>query len=123
LRFSTNAGSTGSATWIGHRGADQLLRTRPPDALLHVDVKKLGNVPDGGELRYVCRRQGAQSMFATKACTGITTPTATPRSQGVRAHRAPRVEHRHSVGRSAVADQLVAGLAGVVGPCPRFAVT
>jgi hypothetical protein len=31
-----------------------------PGGLLHVDVKKLGNIPTGGGWRYVGRRQGAQ---------------------------------------------------------------
>ena len=39
-----------------HRGTDPPLRTRrSPGALLHVDVKKLGNIPDGGGWRYVGR--------------------------------------------------------------------
>ena len=29
-----------------------------PGDLIHVDVKKLGNVPDGGGWRYVGRQQG-----------------------------------------------------------------
>jgi transposase InsO family protein len=36
-----------------------------PGALLHVDVKKLGNVPDGGGWRYVGRRQGNRHRAAT----------------------------------------------------------
>ena len=32
-----------------------------PGALLHVDVKKLGNVPDGGGWRYLGRKQGNQN--------------------------------------------------------------
>jgi transposase InsO family protein len=36
-----------------------------PGALLHVDVKKLGNVPDGGGWRYVGRRQGDRNRAAT----------------------------------------------------------
>jgi transposase InsO family protein len=41
-----------------------------PGDLLHVDVKKLGNVPDGGGWRYVGRSQGEQNRIATKARTG-----------------------------------------------------
>ena len=37
---------------------------RPGD-LLHVDVKKLGNVPDGGGWRYVGRTQGGKNRAAT----------------------------------------------------------
>ena len=36
-----------------------------PGALLHVDVKKLGNVPDGGGWRYVGRQQGRRNRAAT----------------------------------------------------------
>jgi transposase InsO family protein len=36
-----------------------------PGALLHVDVKKLGNVPDGGGWRYVGRAQGRRHRSAT----------------------------------------------------------
>ena len=42
---------------------------RPGD-LLHVDVKKLGRVPDGGGWRYVGRRQGGKNRAATVARTG-----------------------------------------------------
>jgi transposase InsO family protein len=37
-----------------------------PGSLLHVDVKKLGNVPDGGGWRYVGRQQGKKNRSATK---------------------------------------------------------
>ena len=43
---------------------------RPGD-LLHVDVKKLGKVPDGGGWRYVGRAQGHQHRAATAARTGV----------------------------------------------------
>ncbi len=36
-----------------------------PGALLHVDVKKLGNIPDGGGWRYVGRIQGERNRAAT----------------------------------------------------------
>ena len=36
-----------------------------PGDLLHVDVKKLGNIPDGGGWRYVGRRQGNRHRAAT----------------------------------------------------------
>lgn len=42
---------------------------RPGD-LLHVDVKKLGNVPDGGGWRFVGKQQGKRHRIATKARTG-----------------------------------------------------
>src|SRR5688500_2000761 len=36
-----------------------------PGALLHVDVKKLGNIPDGGGWRYVGRQQGGRNRAST----------------------------------------------------------
>jgi transposase InsO family protein len=36
-----------------------------PGSLLHVDVKKLGNIPDGGGWRYVGRAQGEKNRAAT----------------------------------------------------------
>jgi transposase InsO family protein len=36
-----------------------------PGSLLHVDVKKLGNIPDGGGWRYVGRAQGNRNRAAT----------------------------------------------------------
>jgi transposase InsO family protein len=36
-----------------------------PGALLHVDVKKLGNIPDGGGWRFVGRQQGQSNRRAT----------------------------------------------------------
>jgi transposase InsO family protein len=41
-----------------------------PGSLLHVDVKKLGNVPDGGGWRYLGRQQGLKHRAATAARTG-----------------------------------------------------
>ncbi len=36
-----------------------------PGAMIHVDVKKLGNIPDGGGWRYVGRQTGKQNRAAT----------------------------------------------------------
>jgi transposase InsO family protein len=36
-----------------------------PGAMLHVDVKKLGNIPDGGGWRYVGRAQGLRNRAST----------------------------------------------------------
>jgi transposase InsO family protein len=41
-----------------------------PGDLIHVDVKKLGRVPDGGGWRYVGRDQGLRNRAATAARTG-----------------------------------------------------
>jgi transposase InsO family protein len=46
-----------------------------PGDLIHVDVKKLGRVPDGGGWRYVGRQQGERNRSATIVRTG------TPRSR------------------------------------------
>jgi transposase InsO family protein len=43
---------------------------RPGD-LIHVDVKKLGRVPDGGGWRYVGRQQGSRNRSATVERTGV----------------------------------------------------
>jgi transposase-like protein len=52
-----------------------------PGDLIHVDVKKLGKVPDGGGWRYVGKQQGEKNRSATVARTG------TPRSK----HRDPLI--------------------------------
>ena len=36
-----------------------------PGAMIHVDVKKLGNIPDGGGWRYVGRQQGGRNRAGT----------------------------------------------------------
>ena len=41
-----------------------------PGDMLHMDVKKLGRVPDGGGWRYVGREQGERNRSATAARTG-----------------------------------------------------
>jgi transposase InsO family protein len=41
-----------------------------PGSLVHADVKKLGNVPDGGGWRYVGRAQGRRNQAATARRTG-----------------------------------------------------
>jgi len=41
-----------------------------PGDMIHVDVKKLGRVPDGGGWRYVGRQQGERNRSATVARTG-----------------------------------------------------
>jgi transposase InsO family protein len=45
-----------------------------PGSLIHVDVTKFGNIPDGGGWRYVGKHQGDRNRAATVARTG------TPRS-------------------------------------------
>jgi transposase InsO family protein len=42
-----------------------------PGDMIHVDVKKLGNIPDGGGWRFLGRPHGAKSRIATKARTGV----------------------------------------------------
>jgi transposase InsO family protein len=41
-----------------------------PGALIHVDVTKFGNIPDGGGWRYVGRKQGYRNSTATSRRTG-----------------------------------------------------
>lgn len=40
-----------------------------PGAMIHVDVKKLGNIPDGGGWRFVGRTQGNRNRRASDAMT------------------------------------------------------
>ncbi|MGW3858036.1 IS481 family transposase [Micromonospora arida] len=49
-----------------------------PGAMLHVDVKKLGNIPDGGGRRYLGRAEGSKNRNAT---------TGKPRSK----HHNPKI--------------------------------
>lgn len=57
-----------------------------PGAMLHVDVKKFGNIPDGGGWRFVGRAQGARNRAATP-------------NKPKNAHRNPKMGHAfvHSV--------------------------
>ena len=43
-----------------------------PGSLIHVDVKKLGNVPDGGGWRYLGRFEGGRNKSSTALRTGRT---------------------------------------------------
>jgi hypothetical protein len=49
-----------------------------PGALLHVDVKKLGSIPDGGGWRYVGRQQAGRTGQPLRA--GRATASTTRRS-------------------------------------------
>lgn len=42
-----------------------------PGSLVHVDVKKLGNIPDGGGWRYVGRRQGEKRLFTNEGVVEV----------------------------------------------------
>ncbi|MBC6458270.1 helix-turn-helix domain-containing protein [Actinomadura sp. HBU206391] len=50
-----------------------------PGAMLHVDVKKFGNIPDGGGWRYVGRAQGERNREATARRTGARNTRYEPR--------------------------------------------
>jgi transposase InsO family protein len=50
-----------------------------PGAMIHVDVKKLGNIPDGGGWRFTGRHQGYQNRIATKKRTGKTNAYRQPK--------------------------------------------
>lgn len=50
-----------------------------PGAMLHVDVKKLGNIPDGGGWRFVGRVQGERNREATARRTGARNTRYEPR--------------------------------------------
>jgi transposase InsO family protein len=49
-----------------------------PGAMLHVDVTKYGNIPDGGGWRYLGRAQGRRHREATAARTGARSTTYEP---------------------------------------------
>ena len=49
-----------------------------PGDLIHVDVKKLGKIPDGGGWRYLGRQQGEKNRAATAARTGSTQQVPRP---------------------------------------------
>ncbi len=57
-----------------------------PGAMIHVDVKKVGNVPDGGGWRYVGRQQGNKNRAATPG-QARQQPAPPEDGNGVRAHR------------------------------------
>jgi hypothetical protein len=61
----------------GHRRTRPTLRTHPTGELIHVDVKKLGNIPDGGGWRYLGRQQGDRNRQATRDRTQGS-PTCSP---------------------------------------------
>jgi transposase InsO family protein len=50
-----------------------------PGAMLHVDVKKYGNIPDGGGWRFVGRRRGDRNREATARRTGARNAKWEPR--------------------------------------------
>ncbi|WP_405094185.1 IS481 family transposase [Micromonospora sp. NBC_01392] len=50
-----------------------------PGAMLHIDVKKLGQIPDGGGWRYVGRAQGKHNRQATARRTGARNHHRDPR--------------------------------------------
>jgi len=69
-----------------------------PGDLLHVDVKKLGNIPDGRGWRYVGRTQGNRHRAAT--------PDKTRNAQGT---RTPRACHRRAGSSSATLARSAIG--------------
>lgn len=44
-----------------------------PGSMIHVDVTKFGNIPDGGGHRFVGRQQGDKNVIATAKRTGLRT--------------------------------------------------
>jgi transposase InsO family protein len=50
-----------------------------PGSLIHVDVTKFGNIPDGGGHRFVGRQQGDKNRAATANRTGARSKTYEPR--------------------------------------------
>ncbi|GMA23446.1 hypothetical protein GCM10025864_12050 [Luteimicrobium album] len=58
--------------WIDRVTGEPLRRYEHdhPGSLIHVDVTKFGNIPDGGGHRYVGRQQGDRNRIATTERTG-----------------------------------------------------
>jgi transposase InsO family protein len=52
-----------------HRGPIRRYERETPGSLVHVDVKKLGNIPDGGGWRFVGKKQGDRNKASTAAMT------------------------------------------------------
>lgn len=50
-----------------------------PGSLLHQDVKKLGNIPDGGGWRFLGRQAGDQNRIATRNRTGVSNAYRKPK--------------------------------------------
>ena len=77
--------------------------TSTPARLVHVDVKKLGNVPDGGGWRYVGRAQGKRNKTAAAHRTGQREPDLPPPAErhGLHPHRPRRPLPRRLRPRSA----------------------
>lgn len=61
------AGRLHRLSYMGRATGEPLRRYEHPHpgSLVHVDMKKLGNIPDGGGWRYVGRRQGDRNRAAT----------------------------------------------------------
>ncbi len=86
-RYWSGAGSAGSPT-IDRVTGEPVRRYEHdhPGSLVHVDVKKLGNVPDGGGWRYVGRAQGQQNRTVTAPRTGRHSQTYRPPADRDRVH-------------------------------------
>lgn len=68
-----------------------------PGSMIHVDVKKLGNIPDGGGWRFAGRKQGRKNRQATPGTNAADTTTScsvtrscTPSSMTILASPTPR---------------------------------
>ena len=59
------AGSTGSSTWTDSGEPVRRYEHDHPGSLIQVDVKKFGNIPDGGGWRFVGRQQYDRNRAAT----------------------------------------------------------
>ena len=58
-----------------------------PGSLIHVDVTKFGNIPDGGGWRYVGKQQGEKNRAATALRTGAHGQRPPEDRHRLRAHR------------------------------------
>ena len=85
------AGSTGSRHIDRVTGEPLRRYEHPhPGSLIHVDVTKFGNIPDGGGHRFVGRQQGDRN----RAATARTAPANAQALQAAARHRLPAHRHR-----------------------------
>ena len=110
------AGSTGS-THVDRSTGEPIRRYEHdhPGSLVHVDVKKLGNIPDGGGWRFVGRQQGDRNRAATPG-TAAQQVTATPGSGHAFVHTV--IDDHSRVAYAEIHDDETAATADR-GPAPR----
>jgi transposase InsO family protein len=83
-----------------------------PGSLIHVDVKKLGNVPDGGGWRYLGKLQGDRNRASTAARTGARSARRQPKIGTAFVHTV--IDDHSRVGYAEIHDDETAATAAAV---------